>query len=170
MAGPRSSPSNHASSSCRLIKGDLPSQQVPTTAAKQSRTPVRPGKRRHVATVSPVTSRSENRSPKAKIRPSTINRQSPPIIVSKTIASVTAVSLPSHSGPVYLEERSGSVTPSQLAVPRVSVPPCPSKLPMPPVHWMDEDTKCPTQRQQCRAVTESLLNHLTTSGILVAAA
>lgn len=165
MAGPKSSPVSHASNSGRLVKGDLPS-------FKQAPTPLRPGKRRHVATVSPITARSENRSPRAKQRHSMPNRQSPPTITATPAPGSVAIATSSIScdGPVSTEARCGSVSPSQLAVPRVSAePPCPSKLPMPPVRWMAEDEKCPFQRQHCRAVTESLLSHLTTSGILVTA-
>ncbi|XP_064088952.1 uncharacterized protein LOC135203178 [Macrobrachium nipponense] len=167
MAGPRSSPTNQTSTTSRLAKGDLPPfQQTPTP---------RPGKRRHVATVSPVTARGENRSPRAKQRPFMVHRQSPPTISAApvTAASITAATpVPSAEGVSGStdEARSGSVSPSQLAVPRVSAePPCPSSLPLPPEHWMAPDEKCTSQRRHCRAVTESLLNHLTTSGILVTA-
>ncbi|KAK7082420.1 hypothetical protein SK128_004947 [Halocaridina rubra] len=167
MAGPRSSPTNHSSASNRLAKSELPSQQAPM--------PLRPGKRRHVATVSPITARSENRSPRAKQRPYMPSRQSPPTVTAaaptNTPVAVATASMTSSDGQSSTEVvRSGSVSPTQLAVPRVSAePPCPSELPMPPMHWMAVDAKCSSQRQQCRAVTESLLSHLTTSGILVAA-
>ncbi|KAG7163450.1 hypothetical protein Hamer_G004598 [Homarus americanus] len=132
---------------------------------------MRPGKRRHQATVSPITARSESRSPRAKQRP-VPNQQSPPTITAApAVATTTPIPITNISGRPRTESCSGSVSPSRLAVPRVSAePPCPSKLPMPPMHWMaGENTKCPAQRQHCRAVTESLVSHLTSSGILVTA-
>lgn len=132
---------------------------------------MRPGKRRYQATMSPITARSESRSPRAKQR-TVQNRQSPPTITAApAVAIATTITITNTSGRPRAESCSGSVSPSQLAVPRVSAePPCPSKLPMPPMHWMaGEDMKCPAQRQYCRAVTESLLSHLTSSGILITA-
>lgn len=129
---------------------------------------MRPGKRRHQASVSPVTARSESKSPRAKQRPSA-NRQSPPTIISAPGVTNTAVcTVTITAGQPRSESCSGSVSPSQLAVPRVSAePPCPSMLPMPPMHWMAAEEKGTSQH--CRAITESLLSHLTTSGILVTA-
>ena len=141
----------------------------------QAPTPVRPGKRRRVATTSPVTARSENRSPRAKQMPFSSYRQSPPTISAMPVATATAVtarpvSATDATASIAEENRSGSVSPTQLAVPRVSAePPCPSALPLPPMHWMGSDDGGMTQRRQCRVVTESLVSHLTTSGILVTA-
>ncbi|XP_047486744.1 uncharacterized protein LOC125037597 [Penaeus chinensis] len=168
MAGSRTSPSG------RQQKGQPKAHEGDTHTSQQVTAPVRASKRRHQATTSPVTARSESRSPRAKQRP-VIIRQSPPTISAAPAVAAVTTTIPATSSPpngrTRTESRSGSVSPSQLAVPRVSAePPCPSMLPMPPVHWRaGEDAKCPAQRQHCRAVTESLLNHLTTSGILVTA-
>jgi len=133
-------------------------------------TPVRPNKRRHQTTVSPnTTQRSETTSPRAKQRPSSAAmRQSPPTVTNTPPANATAVPVQrqvsnSRSRTV---SRSSSVSPSgQLAVPRVTAePPCPSELPKPPTRWVAGN-----QLHSCRSVTESLLSHLTSSGILVSA-
>ncbi|KAK3878655.1 hypothetical protein Pcinc_016734 [Petrolisthes cinctipes] len=135
------------------------------------KTTVRPGKRRHQSSTPPATARSESRSPRAKQRP-VISRQSPPTISAAPVIAATspAVAIPVTSGLQRSDSSGGSVSPSQLAVPRMSAePPCPSKLPPPPVHWMAVELYGPAQRKHCRAVTESLLSHLTSSGILVKA-
>ncbi|CAL4123088.1 unnamed protein product [Meganyctiphanes norvegica] len=165
MAGQRQSPTAHSAAHQKLHKGT--SHPRPT---ESQMTPVRPNKRRHQNTVSPnTTQRNETTSPRAKQRPSSAAmRQSPPTVTNAPPANATAVPvqrLVSNSRSRTVS-RSSSVSPSgQLAVPRVSAePPCPSALPKPPTHWMVAGPQ-----QSCRVVTESLLSHLTSSGILVSA-
>ncbi|XP_045617892.1 uncharacterized protein [Procambarus clarkii] len=175
MAGTRTLPTSSSTSSLqpttRLAKVQHKHLEGVPCTSQQATASIRPGKRRHQATVSPITARNESRSPRAKQRP-VPSQQSPPTISgAPVVATATAITITSISGRQRTESCSGSVSPSQLAVPRVSAePPCPSKLPMPPMHWMaGENKKCPAQRQRCRAVTESLVSHLTNSGILVTA-
>ncbi|XP_063876855.1 uncharacterized protein LOC135109381 [Scylla paramamosain] len=157
-------------SGCRLGKGQQQQQQKHQQEGDfgiSQHTTMRPGKRRHQASVSPVTARSESKSPRAKQRPAP-NRQSPPTVTAAPISIAASTTITASRA--RSDSCSGSVSPSQLAVPRVSAePPCPSKLPMPPMHWVAAEEKDTAQRQHCRAVTESLLCHLTTKGILVTA-
>ncbi|MPC10270.1 uncharacterized protein LOC123515722 [Portunus trituberculatus] len=155
-------------SGCRLGKGQQQQKnQQEGDFGTSQHTTMRPGKRRHQASVSPVTARSESKSPRAKQRPAP-NRQSPPTVTAAPISIAASTTITASRA--RSDSCSGSVSPSQLAVPRVSAePPCPSKLPMPPMHWVAAEEKDTAQRQHCRAVTESLLCHLTTKGILVTA-
>jgi len=184
MAGQRTSPTAHSAHQ-KLHKGTINPRPMESQA-----TPVRPNKRRHQTTVSPNTTRNETTSPRAKQRPSSAAmRQSPPTVTNAPPANATHVPVqrqvsnsrysPAFATAVPVQRqvsnsrsrtvsRSSSVSPSgQLAVPRVSAePPCPSDLPKPPTRWV---VGAGVQQQSCRVVTESLLSHLTSSGILVSA-
>lgn len=136
-----------------------------TRPSKELVTPVKPSKRNHEAVFSP-TIRSESASPKFKFRP-----VSSPVQLFPHHSSVTSSSSPvSPTNSSHSSEDIG-VTGSPLAVPKISAePPSPSLLPSPPKHWVAEKNgQCLAKKQQCKEVTQCLVTHLASSGILVSA-
>lgn len=149
----------------RLTQG---SQNQRTSPVNGPVTPVRPGKRRHQAIVSPITTRTESASPKAKIR--TISSPELPVKPKDpSIDSVDSSAFPSEIGSLLQLDFELGCTGSPLAVPKVSAePPCPSLLPSPPQHWIGASPQTLAMKQQCRAITQSLVSHLASYGIVSA--